>query len=87
MSEDQSLQPPIEVPLEKLPPEILRNIIESFILREGTDYGVQEVSVDKKIEQVHKQIKNKEVLVIFDFATETVNLITKTEWNKIRSRS
>ncbi|MNL51156.1 hypothetical protein D3C87_1742320 [compost metagenome] len=60
-------------------------MIESYILREGTDYGVNEVLIEKKIEQVEKQIAKKDVTIIFDFATESVTLLTKLEWNKIQA--
>lgn len=80
---DQELKPPIEIPLEKLSEEVLSNIIESFILREGTDYGVSEVFLEKKIEQVRRQIQKKEVRIVFDFETESVTLLPERDWKKL----
>jgi len=52
---DENKQPP-EVPVEITPSQLsadaLNGIIENFILREGTDYGVVEVEFDKKKSQV-----------------------------------
>ena len=39
----------IEIPPERLPEGTLVAVIEEYILREGTDYGNQEVSLDNKI--------------------------------------
>jgi uncharacterized protein YheU (UPF0270 family) len=75
---------PVEVPADQLPPEILNALIESFILREGTDYGVSEVGLEKKIEQVQRQIAKKDVLIIFDFESESATLITNIEWKKLQ---
>ena len=40
----------IEIPAERLSAEVLRAVIEEFILREGTDYGSYEVSLEDKID-------------------------------------
>jgi uncharacterized protein YheU (UPF0270 family) len=67
---------PVEIGYQDLSLELLNNIIESFILREGTDYGAQEISLEKKTEQVLKQIQSGRVKIYFDQATETVSLIS-----------
>ena len=36
----------IEIPVDRLSAEVLNAVIEEFILREGTDYGVQEAGMD-----------------------------------------
>lgn len=82
MNQDEP-QPPIEVPMEQLSPEALHGLIESFILREGTDYGREEVSLEKKMEQVRKQMNRGDVKIIFDPNTETVTLLTKRDWLKL----
>lgn len=82
--EKQDLPSPVEVPAEKLSADILQALIESFILREGTDYGVVEISLEKKVEAVRKQIQRQDVKIIFDFETESVTLVTRQEWEKLR---
>lgn len=72
---NQQKSPPIEIPFTQLSEEILQAVAESFVLREGTDYGVTEVPLDKKIEQVLRQIRKKEVLIFFDQDEESVTLI------------
>lgn len=75
-------QAPVEIPLESLSPEAQRGLVESFVLREGTDYGAREVELDKKIDQVFRQIRSKEVLVCFDPESESVDILTKQEFRR-----
>jgi uncharacterized protein YheU (UPF0270 family) len=74
--------PPVEVPLEALDPDTCRSLIESFILREGTDYGASEVSLEQKISQVRRQLEKGEVKIIFDPASESVDLMTVREFRQ-----
>lgn len=70
------------IPVEKLDKEVLHNLIEEFITREGTDYGLYEVDLAEKVKQVKQQLVIKEVLIIFDEATETVNLVTQQQYKE-----
>ncbi len=74
---------PLEIPSSSLSPEVLAAITESFILREGTDYGSHEVDLLTKITQVQKQIAKGQVKIVFDPNTESVNLMTALDWRKI----
>lgn len=65
------------MPAESLSMETLNAVIESFVLREGTDYGSAEVSLDTKIQQVRTQIEKGEVVVVFDIESETVTLMNR----------
>jgi uncharacterized protein YheU (UPF0270 family) len=64
----------IEVPAAELGPETLRSLVESFVLREGTDYGVQELSLDSKVAQVMRQLQRREARIVFDPTTESVDI-------------
>ena len=82
--ENQAEKPkPIEVPKEKLSPEILDALIEEFVLREGTDYGAVEITLATKKQQVEKQLHKEEIKIVFDFTTETVTLVTLTEFKRL----
>ncbi len=72
----------IEIPASELPPETLRAIIESFIMREGTDYGDAEYSLDNKADQIRRQLDKGDVLLMWDEALESCNLITKAQWQR-----
>ena len=53
------------IPLEQLTSETLSAIIENFVLREGTEYGSEDVSLNDKITQVHQQLKQGTALLVY----------------------
>ena len=69
-------QEPVFVPHTELSPEALRGVIESFILREGTDYGEREFSLEEKLAQVRGQLERGEARIVFDPNTETIDIMT-----------
>ena len=66
---------PVPVSFDDLKPDTLRALIESFVLREGTDYGLNETSLDDKVAQVLIQLRRGEAHITYDPATESVNLV------------
>lgn len=77
-------QPPVEISPSALSAEALQGILESFILREGTDYGVNELSLEKKVENLKRKLDRKDILLVFDPNTESITFLTKTEWAKLQ---
>jgi len=65
----------IRVAPDDLEPDTLRAVIESFVLREGTDYGLHETSLEDKVAQVLIQLRRGEAHITFDPATESVNVV------------
>jgi uncharacterized protein len=66
---------PIRVAPDDLEPDTLRAVIESFVLREGTDYGEHETSLEAKVAQVLLQLRRGEAHITFDPATESINVV------------
>jgi uncharacterized protein YheU (UPF0270 family) len=66
---------PIRLAPDDLAPDTLRAVIESFVLREGTDYGEHEASLEDKVAQVLMQLRRGEAHITFDVATESVNVV------------
>jgi uncharacterized protein YheU (UPF0270 family) len=75
----------IEIPPHKLPGDVLDALIESFILREGTDYGDHEVSLENKLSQVRYQVEKGQVIILFDEDSESCTLMTKRDWQRYQS--
>ena len=73
------------IPFEQLDKDTLYNLIESYVLREGTDYGEQEVSIESKVAQVNQQLKSGEALVFFSELHESVTIISKNEFKTLQS--
>ena len=85
MSETDQAPPPFEVPIEALSPDALTAVIESFILREGTDYGVEEISHESKVARIRNQLAKAEIKLIFDAESESVTFMTKRDWDKLKN--
>jgi uncharacterized protein YheU (UPF0270 family) len=75
---EQDPQPAVEIPHEQLSPEALRGVVESFVLREGTEYGERDVSLDTKVAQVLRQIERGEAQIVFDPNSETMDVVPRT---------
>ncbi len=67
------------IPHDQLSPEALQGLIEDFVTRDGTDYGLEEVSLERKAEQVRRQLGRGLVVIIFDTQSESVTLVTREE--------
>lgn len=67
------------IPYQQLDETTLNNLIEQYVLREGTDYGEIEFSLQQKTQQVLLQIKNKEIHIIYSELEESVTLISNHE--------
>jgi uncharacterized protein len=74
---DTEQQPPVEIPISSIRPEVLGEIILAFIAREGTDYGLVEASLESKIADIRRQLDRGEIKLMFDPATESVTFVTK----------
>ena len=67
------------VPYNQVPHNLLQSLLESFIAREGTDYGEVERSLAEKVNDLRDHLKRGEVYIVFDGESETFNLITAQE--------
>lgn len=67
------------ISISDLNAETLLNIIEGFVLREGTEYGEADVSLEDKVQQVLSQLKSGDVLLVYSELHETVNIIPKQQ--------
>jgi uncharacterized protein len=75
---------PVVIPHGELSPEALRGVVESFVLREGTDYGVREFSLEQKLAHVMAQIERGEAQILFDPNTESVHIVTSRPVSVLR---
>ena len=63
------------IPIEQLNSEVLKNIAEDFITRDGTDYGHVELTLNEKVERLLIQVRKQEVLISFDEETESITMV------------
>lgn len=68
----------VVVPWEQLSEVALRGVIEEFVTREGTEYGLDDIDLETKVVEVRRQLERGEIAVVFDVKSETVGLVPKT---------
>lgn len=68
------------IPWQQVSPETLENLIETFVLREGTDYGEQERSLVDKVADVRRQLESGEVVLVWSELHESVNIMLRKEF-------
>ena len=66
---------PVVVPHTELSADLLHAVVESYVLREGTDYGEREISLEDKVSHVISQLKRGEARFVFDPESETVSIV------------
>jgi uncharacterized protein len=66
---------PVAVPYTQLSAEALRGVIESFVLREGTEYGEREFSLEEKRAHVLFQLERGEAQILFDPQSQSVDIV------------
>jgi uncharacterized protein len=73
----------VEVPAEQLSSEALQGLIESFVLREGTDYGDADYNLDQKVNHVRRQLESGDVAVVFNVELQSADMLTRTEIKRL----
>ncbi len=68
----------MEIPFDSLSSEALEGVIDDFILREGTDYGDVEASLEKKRRDIFLQLKAGKVKLVFDHESESITMVAAT---------
>jgi len=69
----------IEIPPKALSKEAFQALLDEFILREGTDYGHSDVTIEDKRSQVLNQIQGGHVRILFSTKTENCTLMEKSQ--------
>ncbi|MFC3393985.1 YheU family protein [Brenneria rubrifaciens] len=69
------------IPWQQLDPETLNNLIESFVLREGTDYGEEERTLAQKVADIRRQLTSGEIVLVWSELHETINIMPRDQFN------
>lgn len=67
------------IPIDSLEHETLNNIIEAFVLREGTEYGEQDVSLEVKVNQVLDALKKGDAVLVYSELHESVDIRSRAD--------
>ncbi|WNO59842.1 YheU family protein [Rheinheimera sp. MMS21-TC3] len=71
------------IPHQQLDTDTLNNLIEYYVLREGTDYGDQEVSLTDKVQHVMQQLNAGDIVIVFSELHQSINLMPKQQFNQL----
>jgi uncharacterized protein YheU (UPF0270 family) len=70
---------PLQIPIDSLSPEALAGLVEEFVTRDGTDYGLVEKTLAEKRSAVLRQLQRGEVVIVFDPEAESCTLVSKDD--------
>lgn len=65
------------IPWQELEEGTLYNVLDSFILREGTDYGTREYTLEEKREHLLAQLKADKIVIVWSELYESIDIKDK----------
>jgi uncharacterized protein YheU (UPF0270 family) len=68
----------VAVPHAQLSADALEGVIKAFVLREGTDYGEREFSLEEKVAHVRAQLENGDAQIFFDPDSASIDIVRTT---------
>jgi len=75
------------VPPEQLSDDALGGVLQEYISREGTDYGLREVTFEAQLEHAKRAMLDGECILIFDRQTECCQLLSKAQLKELVTES
>ncbi|RPG28555.1 MAG: YheU family protein [Gammaproteobacteria bacterium TMED92] len=65
----------MKIPQQQLSQDALLGVIDAFILREGTDYGEQEYTLEEKRQRVLTQLQRGDAEIHFHPENEHIDIV------------
>ncbi|ABO91287.1 hypothetical protein WH06_06080 [Aeromonas salmonicida subsp. salmonicida] len=69
------------IPWQDLDSDTLNNLLEHFVLREGTEYGEHDVSLADKVDEVRQQLKQGLAVIVYSELHESINIVSKATFS------
>jgi uncharacterized protein len=66
---------PVVVPYTALAADTLRAVLESYVLREGTEYGERDFTLAEKVAHVMRQLERGEARIIFEPISQSIAIV------------
>ena len=67
---------PLAIPHTELSDAALVGVIRAFVLREGTDYGEREFTLEEKVANVRAQLESGAAQILFDPDSASIDIVT-----------
>ena len=65
----------MNIPYTELSQEALLGVVDAFILREGTDYGHEEITIDQKRSRVLSMLQSGEAEIVFYQESDHIDIV------------
>ena len=65
----------MKIPYRELSQEALLGVMDAFILREGTDYGHEEITIDQKRSRVLSMLQSGEAEIVFYQESDHIDIV------------
>ena len=65
----------MNIPYTELSQEALLGVMDAFILREGTDYGHEEITIDQKRSRVLSMLQSGEAEIVFYQESDHIDIV------------
>ena len=69
----------VEIPPARLQPDVLQALLEEFASRDGTDYGLHETTLEKKVGSLQRQLTQGDIKLLYDADSEQWDLVSQDE--------
>lgn len=69
----------IEISHRQLAPKTLDNLLTEIVLREGTDYGEQEISLEDKKRQLQHSLETGKTMIIYYASEGFCDVVNRAE--------
>ncbi|WP_404401240.1 YheU family protein [Idiomarina seosinensis] len=66
----------MKIPWQEVDPATLNKLLESVVLREGTDYGESEVDFSAKVEQLRQKLVSGQAIIVYSELHESVDIVS-----------
>jgi uncharacterized protein len=63
------------IPWKSLTEAALTGVIEEFVTREGTEYGMREVPVATKVATVRRQLESGTAIIVYESSGDSVSIV------------
>jgi len=65
----------LKIPYKELTKDTLLGVVDAFILREGTDYGHQEISIEEKRDRVLSMLESSRAEIVFYPENDHIDIV------------
>ncbi len=65
----------MKIPYTELSQEALLGVMDAFILREGTDYGHEEITIDQKRSRVLSMLQSGKAEIVFYQESDHIDIV------------